>query len=266
MSEIIWLNGQYLDANKALIPHSDAGFQRGLGVFDTMLGIDGEPINPQPHFKRLTDNCKTCLLTDFPYDLDWFCTTASRLLDKMGLREGHARIRTQITTGTPKEMFALPDKPLIMMSAIAAHVPEEITPLKVCIVEEYPRIAHCAFENCKRIDYTRSYFAKQKAIAEGFDDAIITNTEGNVACATTSNLFILEGNKLITPPLVDGVLDGITRKTLISEGNVKEQSISKTRLLSADAIFFTNSILGIRPIMQVNQSGFNTDIPIKKVA
>jgi branched-subunit amino acid aminotransferase/4-amino-4-deoxychorismate lyase len=248
---VIWFNGEYIEGG-AVIPHNDEGYLRGLGVFDTMLGDKGAPINARPHFERLIRDCKTVLLHDYEWALDEFVETATRLLKDNGITQGKARIRTQITAGITPEMLSKPVNPFIMMMAIATDVPAMNAPVKTIIVDEYPRIPNCRFENCKRFDYTRSYYGKQMALAAGAYDALITNTDGNIVCATTSNLFIREGDQLITPPLHDGALNGITRMGVIEKYQATEDSISRARLMRADGVFLTNSILGIRFVESVD--------------
>ncbi len=266
MSNIIWLNGEFVGTGRPLISHEDGGFMRGLSVFDTMLGANGQPANAQEHFQRLVHDCKTVLLHEPDIGLDWFISTAEELLKKTGLTGGHARIRTQITTGVTAEMMGKPESPMIIMSAVATEIPDTPAPVHAWIVKDYPRIANCIFENCKRQDYTRSYYAKHKAIENGANEAILTNTDGNIACAVTSSVFIVEGETLVTPPLTDGVLYGITRKLVIREHQALEESISIDRLFNADAVFMTNSILGIRPVQKVNDTVFENIISIDLAA
>ena len=109
------------------------------------------------------------------------------------------------------------------------------------------RVAGDPLENSKRLDYTRNFAARALAQAIGADDAIMTNSDGNIACGATANLFIEEDGVLITPPLFDGVLAGITRGKMIASG-AREEHITKKRLITADKAFLTNSIFGMREI------------------
>ena len=181
---------------------------------------------------------------------------AEELMQVNGLSGGHARVRTQVTSGLTAEMLGKPEKPLIMMSAVPVVIPETPAPVHLKIVHGFPRIVDCIYDNCKRLDYSRSYIAKHKALDLGGTDALLGNTEGNIACATTSNMFIREGDDYITPPLRDGVLDGITRRGFIAKTGAREESISEERLMAADAVFLTNSILGVRQVASINNKEF----------
>lgn len=84
------------------------------------------------------------------------------------------------------------------------------------------------------------------------DDALIINGQQKIVEATSSNVFVIEGNNIITPPLIDGCVEGVMRKFLISSVfpktaiKVTEQSFSKELLLKADEIFLTNAVEGIQ--------------------
>ena len=154
---------------------------------------------------------------------------------------------------------------LTILIDVAPCDPPPDTPVTCTIIQEFPRIAGCILENCKRLDYSRSYAARRKAETLGASEAILTNTDGNIACGATSNIFIEEKGVLITPPLMDGILNGVTRKNILSPpetpssflpprlqggkgGSVVEGSISIDRLKAADKIYLTNSFIGLRQV------------------
>jgi branched-subunit amino acid aminotransferase/4-amino-4-deoxychorismate lyase len=84
------------------------------------------------------------------------------------------------------------------------------------------------------------------------DEAILTNTNGDIACAATSNVFIVEKGRWITPPLSDGVLAGITRANILAEKLAAlEESISPERLRAADEVYLCNSFTGLRKVLLV---------------
>lgn len=123
--------------------------------------------------------------------------------------------------------------------------------VKAAVITDFPRIARAKIENCKRLDYTRSFAARREAQKRGADEAILTNTDGNIACAATSNLFIVENGVWTTPPLSDGVLAGITRATLIGEKQAREESISIPRLMNADEVYICNAMAGLRKVLKI---------------
>lgn len=245
---IIYLNGDLVKDTAPLISHKDCGFTTGIGIFDSMLAHNGMLIHGKEHYERIVHDTKMVIGLNFPLSFEKFEENACLALGKNKLSSGYARIRTTVTGGVVKAPLAPAHTPTILIDVAQASNPENIEPARCALITDYPRVARCALENCKRLDYSRSYAARRKAEEFGAVEAILTNTDGNIACGATSNIFIEENGKLITPPLSDGVLAGITRLKLMEERDVREESISPQRLKSADKIYLTNSFIGLRPV------------------
>lgn len=248
---IIYINDEYREDSENLISHRDCGFTTGIGIFDSMLAKDGVLIHGVEHFERIIHDSKIVIGLTPSISFDNFQKTCSSLLEKNNLQSGYARIRTTITGGEVEAPLSPVHTPTILIDVAAAGNPEKIKPVSAAIIKDFPRIAGCTLENCKRLDYSRSYAARRMAETLGAEEAIMTNTDGNTACGATSNIFIEENGALITPPLSDGVLAGVTRRKLIEERNVVEESISPERLKQADKTFFTNSFIGLREIQKI---------------
>ena len=249
----IWINGQFTDKNTPLIHHDDSGFLRANGVFDSMLAVNGLPVDPDLHFARLIHDCKTVLRYTPDLTFEWFHDTAQQLLKENGIDKDHyARIRTQITGGILKDLLGKPENPTISMSCSRTRTPENQEKIKALIVKKYPRIAGCELENCKKLDYVRAFCAMQDAREAGCNEPLITNTDGNIACASTSAIFIVEGADIVTPRIEDGILDSISRKRLIADYSARQESISPERLKNADAVYLSNTIRGVRPVIEID--------------
>ena len=108
------------------------------------------------------------------------------------------------------------------------------------------------------INVTGSIFAHEN----GLQNCLLINDEKNVIEALQGNLFMLSGNKLTTPPVLDGCLNGVMRKQIIAivknmEGiEMIEESISPFDLQKADELFITNVIKGIQPITKYRKKEF----------
>lgn len=224
---LVWLNGAFQDVAEP------EALRQGEGVFDTLLAVQGEPQDYDAHMARLVHDAQAVMniTPEIPDKvMRW-------LIDRAGLKQ-FARVRTTVK------------RDIFMIEAFPCPDPATLGPLTCAIIEAYARVAGDLLENCKRLNYTRNFAARALAQAIGADDAIMTNSEGNIACGATANLFIEEDGALITPPLSDGVLAGITRKKLIDQG-AREAHITKKRLITADKTFLTNSIFGMRPIQLI---------------
>lgn len=245
---IIWKDGQFLDGTTAQIYHDDGGFTNGLAVFDSMLAKDGILIDAREHFDRLVHDAGVVLGIS-PAWLPVFETMTEAwlpLLSRNDLIKGPVRIRTTVTAGISDKPLSISEIPSVIITAARSGPVDDLPPLKCVVIRKHPRVAGDKLENCKRIDYSRSFAARRDAQSTGADEAILTNTKEDVCCGSTSNLFIEENGTLITPPLSEGVMAGITRAKIIRERGAKEEPISEKRLRAADRIFLTNSFFGMR--------------------
>jgi branched-chain amino acid aminotransferase len=258
---VIWKDGTFLDATLNHVSADDAGFVNGLGIFDSMLAKDGVLIDALEHFERILHDAEAVIGMGAAW-LPGFAGMTEPLLSQNHLTDGYARVKTIVTGGISQGPLKISKVPSIVVTVAPTSDPAKAKPLTCAIVREHPRVAGDALEICKRLDYTRNFAARRKAQARGADEAIMTNTDGNIACAATSNIFIREGARMITPPLHDGVLAGITRRKILEGATVLtkpvaqggrgmiavEESISEERLRKADELFVTNSFVGLRKI------------------
>ena len=117
----------------------------------------------------------------------------------------------------------------------------------------------------KIINVTASIFAKENSL----DNCLLINENKNIIEALQGNLFMLVDNKLITPPISEGCLNGIMRKQIISivkkmpKMVVAEEPISPFELQKASELFITNVIKGIQPITRYRKTEYKTDFAIK---
>lgn len=253
MIHTLWLNGEFVKKDKPLIHHDDSAYLRGAGVFDSILAVNGKLVAADQHYQRLSHDCETVLRIPNPLSFDEFVTKAEELLVHNGIDKDHyARVRCQISGGILKEFLGKPHAPTLSISCSRTRTPDNQEDVKAWIISDYPRIANCVLENCKKLDYTKNYCAMQDARSRGGNEPILTNTNGNIACASTSSLFIVEGQDIITPPLSEGILDSISRRFLIRDYSAKQEPISPERLIAADYIFLTNTIRGVRPVIELD--------------
>ncbi len=245
----IWLNGELRDADTPGVMTTDRGLTLADGVFDTMLAIDGELCLPDLHFERLV---RHAAVLKIGFDLN-FTATAKMLLQHNRFTRGRYAIRTTVTRGPATRGLMIPAqaRPTIIMRADPVAMAAD--PVVVVIAGTVRRNEHSPLSNIKSLNYGDQLLALLEARERNADDAVLLNTAGHACCATTSNLFIVEQQSYITPPLRDGVLDGIARRSFMEQHNVREESIEVERLLRADSVFLTNSIVGVRPVLKIAQ-------------
>ena len=115
--------------------------------------------------------------------------------------------------------------------------------------------------------YIASALAKTEAVASGFDEAILMNSQGKVSEASAMNLFLVRNGQLITPSVDQDILEGITRDsvlTLARDFNIPviERPVDKSELLVADEIFLCGTAAQITPVVSVESYSLPSDRPI----
>ncbi|MGH6820744.1 MAG: aminotransferase class IV, partial [Methylocella sp.] len=110
----------------------------------------------------------------------------------------------------------------------------------------------------KTLSYIDAIAAARETSAKGADDALMLNTAGNAASSTISNLFLVTRDELVTPSLDQAVLPGIMRQVLLDSApsfglRAVERPVDPAELMSADAVFLTNSLRLIRPVTALDK-------------
>ena len=100
-------------------------------------------------------------------------------------------------------------------------------------------------------------FERTKARNKGYGEVVFLNQKGNVAEGSVTNIFCVYRDKVVTPPVSDGLLPGITRAFVLELAAhlgifVEESSVSQGELFQADEVFLTNSLLEIMPVAQID--------------
>jgi len=104
---------------------------------------------------------------------------------------------------------------------------------------------HSAFIRHKSLNYGENLWAMKGAKKSGYNDCLFANEFGNITESSIANLFIIENNQLITPPLTEGLLPGIIRSKMLQMYSVREEAITPERILKCDGAFLTNCIVGV---------------------
>ena len=115
--------------------------------------------------------------------------------------------------------------------------------------------------------YITSSLAKTEAAESGFDEAILMNSQGKVSEASGMNVFIVRNGQLITPGFDQDILEGITRKSIITLAadlgvQVVERPVDKSELLIADEVFLSGTAAKITPVRQIETYHLSTSRPV----
>lgn len=228
----------------------DRGLLLGDGLFETLLAVDGALPHLPAHLDRMAAGCA---LLDLPFDR----AEAERLCHAAAPAAGRFVVRLTLTAGSGGRGLDRPAAPAPRLFATAAPFAPVTTPATL-IVAKTRRNEGSPASRLKTLSYLDNVLARTEAKAVGADEALMLNNRGHLACAGAANLFWIAEGRLFTPSLDCGVLPGITRARLIAAHPVEEVAAGLEALDAADAIFLTNSLIGVRPVSRLEARSFDS--------
>lgn len=226
-----------------MIPQNDRGLLLGDGLFETLLATDGDLPHLAAHLDRMAAGCA---VLDLPFDR----VEAERRVRDAAPGEGRFAIRLTLTAGSGGRGLDRPDVVLPRLFATAAPSAPVATPA-TAIVAATRRNEGSPAARLKTLSYLDNVLARSEASAAGVDEAVMLNNRGQLACAGAANLFWIEDGRLFTPALDCGVLAGITRARLLELAAVEEIAVGIEALARAEAVFLTNSLIGVRALSRL---------------
>jgi len=255
MSTNVYLDGNILPKEKAGIPVDDRAVLFGEAVFETLRTVSSKPFLLKKHLVRLRNGASAFGLEVGESDED-IARAISKLVETAG--PGDKRVRITLTGGGAREIApAEIRKGTLIITTSPLTIDSEP---KSVVFFPGPRAPTLALAQTKNANYLASLEARHFAKTMGADDCIFTQN-GLVLESTAANVFAVNGDTLITPPVEDGILPGITRETVIDLAasnsiNIEQKSISKPELISADEVFLTNSITSLTRVRKLEQRTF----------
>ena len=230
-------------------PLDDRGLLLGDGLFETMLWTGGHLPHLDAHLARMAAGCETLGLPVF--DLDAARALCRAAPGEAGLDQVRAAVRLTLTAGSGGRGLDRPAAPVPRLAATAAAAPVATTPVDL-VLARTRRNEGSPAARLKTLSYVDNVLARAEARAAGADEAVMRNNRGDLACAAAANLFWVTGGSLFTPALHCGVLDGLTRRRVMAAAreldvDVHEVASGAEALDAAEAVFLTNSLVGVRP-------------------
>lgn len=241
------MNGSLLAGEQARISVSDHGLTVGDGVFETVKVTGGEPFALRRHLDRLALSASRLGLP--APDLAALSAGAYALLYAAGNPET-ARMRITVTGGNSPLGSQRGNEPLTTVIALA-ELNDWGGPADVVTVP-WTRNEHGALTGIKTTSYAENVRALAYAAERGASEAIFANTQGNLCEGTGSNVFLVTGGELVTPPLSSGCLAGITRALILEWFGGTERDVPMATLATADEAFLTSTTRDVQPIKAVD--------------
>ena len=251
---VVFLNGHFLPETKAVVPINDRGFMYGDGLFETMRVVGKRPFRMAQHLERMTCGANF-LKIKCPFTSKALEKFAEQLIERNKMPE--AILRVALTRG-PGERGYAPNgdgKPTVVMTLHAAPSLDTERAIEWSLVTSSFRIsATDPLASFKTMNKLTHVMARIEATEKGADEALLINTNGEVAEAASGNLFWVYQDKICTVPTGRGVLPGITRAVVLEICQTlglqtNKRVIKPEALRNSKGIFVSQSALGIVPII-----------------
>ena len=235
-----------------MITVDDRGFTLGDGLFETVLVVGGKPVNWEAHMERLHRGCEALGLPK-PAPID--CLSAAEYAIEAAGPLRIAAVRVSLTAGSAGRGLDRPETPGRHLMAKAFPLPVSGRPVRL-LTSPIRRNEGSPTSRLKSLSYLDNVLARREVQLRGGDEALMLNNRGELACAAAANLFWVEGRELFTPSLDCGVLDGTVRAALLARAGAREVRAGPETFLAADAVFLTNSLIGVAPVQSLDGRDF----------
>jgi branched-chain amino acid aminotransferase len=255
----IWLDGELVDQSEARISVYDHGLLYGDGVFEGIRLYDGKIFEADAHIRRLYNSAKAIRLT-IPITPAQFIAAIDQTAKANGFADCY--VRAVVTRGSgylglnPNKC----DKPCVfVITDLIEMYPRETYEKGMAIITSSVIRNHpnAMSPRIKSLNYLNNILAKIEAVDAGVPEALMLNSEGNVAECTADNIFMVRSGQVLTPATTDGILEGITRAAIIQlcaklQIPCFERSIQRYDLYVADECFLTGTGAEVVPVTKLD--------------
>jgi len=263
---VIWVNGKLLPKSQAMVSVYDHGLLYGDGVFEGIRVYQGKIFKCAQHLDRLY-HCAEQIALKIPITREEMEAIQRECIEVNGIRDGYIRLvvtRGYGTLGLDPRRCPVPGI-ICIADQISLYKPEFYDSGMRVVLAKRPKMPiACLDPRIKSLNYLNNILAKVEAIEAGCDEAIMLNMEGYVTECTGDNLFIIKKGKIYTPPVEDGMLNGITRRfvldTLAPRCGVEavESSLRIEEVLKADEVFLTGTAAEVIAVNQIDDTRVGT--------
>jgi branched-chain amino acid aminotransferase len=253
------VNGEITPAEQARVSVLDNGFTFGDAVYETLRTYGGRPFHLDRHLERLRRSARRLAIA-LPQRDDALARDLDALLAQAANAESYIRIIVSRGVGDISYQFERVAGPTVVLvvKPLAAIPPEHyssgVPVILSSIRRNDPSALDPAIKSCNLIN---NILAVQEAQAKGAFEPIMLNAMGEVAESASSNVFMVRGGDLLTPPLDAGILAGVTRGVVLElaaslDVAVREEPIAVKDLLAADEAFLTSTLKEVMPIASID--------------
>lgn len=264
----IYINGRFYPYKRAKVSVLDHGFLYGDGVFEGIRAYNGRIFRLREHIDRLYNSARAILL-DIPATPEEIESITIRTVRENKLRDAYIRLIVSRGEGDlgldPRKC---PKPSIICIAHKIILYPEKIYKkgLSLIILSTIRNVPHALNPQIKSLNYLNNILAKIEATQGGADEGIMLNEKGYVVECTGENIFIIEGDTLVTPPCYIGTLKGITRGVVIEISKslglkVIEKPFTSYDLYNSSECFLTGTAAEIVPVVKIDGRKIGKGVP-----
>jgi branched-chain amino acid aminotransferase len=264
----VYINGKLYDKADAKISVFDHGLLYGDGVFEGIRVYEGKVFRLREHVDRLYDSARAIKL-EIPLSREQMAEAITSTVQANSKKNGY--IRALVTRGVgylgldPRK--TTDPQVVIIVDDISLYPPElyengmEI--VTVSTIRNHPNALN---PRIKSLNYLNNIMAKMEAIQSGCLEALMLNHKGEVAECTGDNIFIVKRGALKTPPTDAGILEGVTRNTVLELARaasipVQETALTRLDVHTADECFLTGTAAEVIPVVKCDGRAIGSGKP-----
>ncbi|MCY4403764.1 MAG: branched-chain-amino-acid transaminase [Candidatus Poribacteria bacterium] len=267
---LIYIDGEFLPYADAKISVFDHGLLYGDGVFEGIRCYNGYVFKLDEHLERLYDSAKSLML-QIPIPIETLKQDVLATLRQNQLREGYIRL---IVTRGIGDLGLDPDKcpnpSVIIIADKISLYPQHyydngLEIVTVSVRRNYPEAIN---PRIKSLNYLNNILAKIEAKQSGAVEALMLNNDGYVVECSGDNIFLVRNEIIITPPPHIGILEGVTRNSVIALAReagfqVEERVFTRHDIYISDECFLTGTAAEVIPVVKLDQRVIGTGEPGK---
>jgi len=258
-SQLIYVNGQFVEKDEAVISVYDHGFLYGDGVFEGIRVYDNNVFKLKEHIDRLYESAHSIMLT-IPHSKDELQQIVVETVRKNNLSNAYIRVvvsRGAGDLGLDPRSCATPTV-IVIVEELAIYSDALYTEgLKLASVVNRRNSPDVLNPQIKSLNYLNNILVKLSSVQANADEALILNNQGYVTEGSADNIFIVKDGMIKTPPIYLGALEGITRNVIIEIAKeqgyeLEESPFTLHDVYVADEVFLTGTAAEIIPVVCVD--------------
>ena len=258
MSVISYVNGAYIDHKYASVHIEDRGYQFADGVYEVFAVINKQIVDFDAHLNRLYRSLNEISLKS-PIIKDAYLFHIRNLIRKNKINDG--LIYLQVSRGVAQRDFKFPKntKPSLVITAKNISMDNYYSNFNKGIKVKLTDDLRWKRVDIKTLNLLPPVLAKQNAVENDCEEAWMVDSDGFITEGSSSNAWILINDKLITTPTSNSILNGITRRSLISALKKKrvkliEKRFNKKDIKLATEAFITSATQFVMPVIKIDNT------------